>query len=167
MKPYLSLIDTDTTGNRHDVTPLFADAEAFRLLVSDLAEPFHSSGINLDLVACIDALGFILGAAVAHNLNVGLLTVRKGGKLPVETHSTTFIDYTGETKSLEIRKDASLRNMRVLIVDEWIETGAQIRAAIELIENQGGIVAGIATINADQNEKTVEIYKRYPVHSIM
>ena len=73
MKSYLSLIDTDTSGNRNDVTPLFADAKAFRQMVSDLAEPFLNA--RIDLVACIDALGFILGSAVAQHLNVGLIPI--------------------------------------------------------------------------------------------
>lgn len=164
MKPYLSLIDTGTSGNRNDVTPLFADAKAFKQLVSDLARPFLSSRIGL--VACIDALGFILGSAVAQRLNVGLIPIRKGGKLPVETESIQFIDYSGETKSLEIRKDSPLHKVRILLVDEWIETGTQVRAAIKLIQNQGGIVAGIATINIDQNEKTSDLRSNFTIHSL-
>ncbi|MCK5131419.1 MAG: adenine phosphoribosyltransferase [Candidatus Sabulitectum sp.] len=164
MKPYLSLIDTETSGNRCDVTPLFADAESFSRMVSDLAEPFRNSGI--DFVAGIDALGFILGATVALSIGAGFIPVRKGGKLPVKTRSTRFTDYSGEVKSLEIRQDIPLREMRVLLIDEWIETGTQVRAAISLIENQGGTVAGIATINIDQNEKTSELRKNYLVHAL-
>lgn len=164
MKQYLSLIDTDTSGNRNDVTPLFEDAKAFKQMISDLAEPFLSSGI--DLVACIDALGFILGSAVARHLNAGLIPIRKGGKLPVETESIQFIDYSGKTKSLEIRKDSHLHNVRILLVDEWIETGTQVQAAIKLIENQGGIVVGIATINIDRNEKTSGLRSKFTIHSL-
>lgn len=164
MKPYLSLIDTDTSGNRNDVTPLFADAKAFKQMVSDLAEPFLS--FRIDLVACIDALGFILGSAVAQHLNAGLIPIRKGGKLPVETESIQFIDYSGKTKSLEIRKDSHLHDVRILLIDEWIETGTQVQAAIRLIENQGGIVVGIATINIDRNEKTSGLRSKFTIHSL-
>ncbi len=164
MKSYLSLIDTDTSGNRNDVTPLFADAKAFRQMVSDLAEPFLNA--RIDLVACIDALGFILGSAVAQHLNVGLIPIRKGGKLPVKTENVRFVDYSGKTKSLEIRKDSPLDNVRILLIDEWIETGAQVRAAIKLIENQGGVVVCIAAINIDRNEKTASLRKKYAIHSL-
>ncbi|MHA2023100.1 MAG: phosphoribosyltransferase family protein [Candidatus Thorarchaeota archaeon] len=164
MKPYLSLIDTDTPGNRNDVTPLFADSKAFKQMVSDLAEPFLNA--RIDLVACIDALGFILGSAVAQHMNVGLIPIRKGGKLPVKTESIQFIDYSEKTKSLEIRKDSPLDNVRILLIDEWIETGTQVRAAIKLIQNQGGIVAGIATINIDQNEKTSDLRSNFTIHSL-
>lgn len=145
MKPYLSLIDTKTSGNRCDVTPLFADADSFSAMVSDLAEPFLNSVI--DFVACIDALGFIPGAAVAQHLGAGLIPIRKGGKLPVETDSVEFTDYSGKVKRLDIRKDILPRKARVLLIDEWIETSSRIKAATTLIESQGGIVAGIATIN--------------------
>ena len=74
MKPYLSLIDTETSGNRCDVTPLFADAEYSRQMVSDIAEPFRNSGI--DFVAGIDALGFIPGATVALSFGAGFIPIR-------------------------------------------------------------------------------------------
>jgi len=164
MKPYLSKIDTATTGNRHDVTPLFTDANDFALLVEDLAEPFLN--VQLDYVACIDALGFILGTAIARHLNLGIIAIRKGGKLPVEVDRVEFRDYTGTLKQLEIRKDALRTPAHVLLVDEWIETGTQIRAAAKLIEAQGGTIAGIATINMDTNGKTKDISEKYRVHSV-
>lgn len=128
---YLRRIDTQTLGRRYDVTPLFADYESFAELVRDLAEPFQDA--SLDLVAGIDALGFILGAALALKLRKGFLPIRKGGKLPVPTDAVEFVDYSGERKALEVRRDALRPGMRVLVVDEWIETGAQVSAAIELI----------------------------------
>ena len=164
MKPYLSLIDTDTTGNRNDVTPLFADREAFAQLAADLAEPFRDAGI--ERVIAIDALGFILGTAVADVLDVGLVPVRKGGKLPVNALRVEFVDYTKTRKALEIRPDAFEPGTRVLIVDEWIETGAQVRAAIELVERLGGRVAGIATIQMGRNPRTDPIRAHYRVHTV-
>lgn len=164
MKPYLSLIDTNTTGNRNDVTPLFADRDAFSSLIADLAQPFVTAG--LDAVLAIDALGFILGTAVAERLGVGLIPVRKGGKLPIEAERLDFVDYTGRTKALELRPDAIQEGMRLLVVDEWVETGAQVTAAIALAERQGGSIAGIATICMDENEKTSPLREAYRVHSI-
>jgi len=163
MKQYLRWIDTNTTGNRNDVTPLFAHPADFNALVADLIACISDTPI--DLVACIDALGFILGTAIAKKLNVGILAVRKGDKLPVETDRIEFSDYTGLSKQLEIRRDILSPGQRVLVVDEWIETGAQVSAAITLIEGQDAVVAGIATINMDDNEKTKQIRAKYNVWS--
>jgi adenine phosphoribosyltransferase len=164
MKRYLSRVDRETTGNRNDVTPLFANAEDFSQLVLDLAEPFLQT--DVDCVACIDALGFILGTALARHLDVGLIPVRKGGKLPVPTDSIDFRDYSGDLKRLEIRKSILSPGSRILLVDEWIETGSQIMAAAELIEGQDGIIVGIATINMDKNKQTSSLSRKYRVHSV-
>ncbi len=164
MKPYLEKIDTKTLGNRYDVTPLFADRDCLGQLVEDLAEPFDDGGV--DCVACIDALGFILGTAVARRLGVGVVPIRKGGKLPVEVDVAECTDYTGEVKRLEVRKDAFRPGMRVLVVDEWIETGAQVKAAIRLIESQSATVIGIASICMDENDDTAEIRGRYRVQTV-
>jgi adenine phosphoribosyltransferase len=164
MKPYLERIDTVTLGRRYDVTPVFADAQCFGELVEDLAAPFQ--GVQLDCVACVDALGFILGTAIARHLGIGIVPIRKGGKLPVEVNAQDFHDYSGEMKRLEVRRDAFLPEARVLLVDEWIETGAQVKAALRLIESQGGVVVGIASINMDANEDTAEISSQYRVHTV-
>lgn len=164
MKPYLHKVDRTTRGNRYDLTPLFADAACFTQLVEDLVGPFLSTAI--DRVACIDALGFILGTAIACRLEVGVIAIRKGGKLPVDTDGEEFIDYTGEVKRLEIRRDVLPPDARVLLVDEWIETGAQIRAACKLIEAQGGTIAGIASVRLDINDKTADIGRKYRLHTV-
>jgi adenine phosphoribosyltransferase len=164
MKPYLRRIDTATQGNRYDVTPLFADAQCFAQLIEDLAAPFHEA--QIDYVACIDALGFILGTAIAGRLEVGVIPIRKGGKLPVQTESVEFRDYSGNLKRLEIRKDALPSQSRVLLVDEWIETGSQVLAAATLLEAQGATVVGVASVNMDTNDRTEEIGKKYRVHTV-
>ena len=164
MKNYLSLIDTKTSGNRYDVTPLFSHHDGFNALVYDLLDLVSKE--DVEIVACIDALGFVLGTAIAQKLNVGILTIRKGGKLPVITDRVEFTDYTGLEKQLEIRQDILVEGMKVLIVDEWIETGAQIDASIQLIENQGAIIVGIASIAMDDNEKTRYIRANYKVTTL-
>ncbi len=164
MKDYLRLIDTGTEGPRYDVTPLFADYVAFSVLVQDLLEGF--ADIPFDYVAGIDALGFILGSAMAIWSEKGFVPVRKGGRLPVEVEKVDFVDYTGEKKSLELRVDAISTGARVLVVDEWVETGAQVSAAIELIERQGGIVVGIAAIAIDENERTHFLRGTYKCYAV-
>ena len=164
MKPYLAKIDTNTTGSRNDVTPLFADREAFSQSADDLAEPFMNA--DIDVVVAIDALGFILGTAIAERLGVGVVPARKGGKLPVVTERVELVDYSGEPKALEMRRDALTPGMNVVIADEWVETGAQVKAAIALVERLGGHVRGIATICMDRNADTEELRRRYAVHTV-
>ena len=159
MKNYLRLIDTHTPGPRCDVTPLFADPQAFAALVADLCAPFDPAGI--DLVAGIDALGFILGTAIALRLGKGFIPIRKGGKLPVSADQVAFVDYSGQPKALELRQGSLQPGYRVLLVDEWLETGAQMQAAAALVERAGGVVAGIAAINMDDNPGVRELKARY------
>ena len=162
--PYLHLVDTNTQGPRDDVTSLFSDYVAFSGLVRDLAAYFEDEAF--DCVVGIDALGFILGTALAWHFEVGFVPIRKGGKLPVAADRRQFTDYSAQSKSLELRKDVLKTGARVLLVDEWIETGSQVKAAIELIEHQGGIVAGIATINIDDNSETRLLKSKYNVHRV-
>jgi len=164
MKRYLQKIDRATIGNRYDVTPLFADAEAFDALVTDLVQCVR--GEKVHYVAGIDALGFILGTAIARALGVGFLAIRKRSKLPVDADREAFVDYSGTQKQLEMRTDVLQAQQRVLVVDEWIETGAQVTAAIKLVENQQAIVAGILTICCDQNATTNQLDETYGVHSV-
>ena len=159
MKDYLRLIDTETPGPRCDVTPLFSDPEAFLALVADLAQPFKD--MSFEYIAGIDALGFILGTALAVHLNKGFIAIRKGGKLPVPVISCQFTDYTGNQKTLELGTDILRPLDRVLLVDEWIETGAQVMAAIGLLEELQAIVIGIATINIDNNPVTRKLREQY------
>lgn len=161
MKDYLELIDRATSGCRYDVTPLFGNFHAFSALLDDLLALCRD--IEYDTVAAIDALGFILGAAIVVRSEKPLVPIRKGGKLPVEVHEASFVDYTGMEKSLEIRPDAFDPSARVLLVDEWVETGAQVRAAISLIERQGAEVAAVLSISVDDNETVSELRERYPI----
>jgi adenine phosphoribosyltransferase len=143
---------------------LFADPTAFTHLIEDLSEPFMA--VAIDYVAGIDALGFILGTAIALRLNKGFIPLRKGGKLPVATIKREFVDYTGERKSLELRKGALDPGDAVLIVDEWIETGAQVQAAIDLVEQEGGKIAGVAAISIDSNPVPTHIREKYLCRAI-
>lgn len=161
---YLHLIDTNTPGPRDDVTPLFANHKAFSALVNDLLG--HFDDVTFDCIVGIDALGFIVGAALAMRAGVGFVPIRKGGKLPVEVDSVEFVDYSGQQKSLELRAGVIKPGTSVLLVDEWIETGAQMRAAVELIERQGGIVVGIAAINIDDNEGSRWLVENYRCFSL-
>uniref|UniRef100_A0A803VR49 adenine phosphoribosyltransferase n=1 Tax=Ficedula albicollis TaxID=59894 RepID=A0A803VR49_FICAL len=108
--------------------------------VADLLQPFQGDAI--DMVAGIDAMGFILGAAAAATLQKGFLAIRKAGHLCVQTAAQPYSDYSGRGKVMEVRTDAITPGLRILLVDQWVETGGTMRAAIELVERLGGVVAG-------------------------
>jgi adenine phosphoribosyltransferase len=162
---YLPLIDRSRTlYKRSDVTPIFAQPTAFAKLVEDLARPY--AGERVDQVAGLDAMGFIVGTALALKLGAGFVPIRKGGKLPVLHDEETTTDYSGTAKTLELRRGAFAAGSRVLLADEWIETGSQARAAIALIERAGGVVVGIVAIGFRKNEKTAELWERYRCHGV-
>jgi adenine phosphoribosyltransferase len=163
MKEFIDYIDTETRGPRYDVTPIFGDIEVFRKAIDALVS---SIKVDFDMVAGIDALGFILGTGIALGMDKGFIPLRKGGKLPCEVDSVDFVDYTGNKKSLEIRKGMIEKGSRVLLVDEWVETGAQIDASVKLIEKQGGVVVGIASITIDDNKEGKRLRAQYPCYTL-
>lgn len=123
-----------------DITPLIASAEAFKDAISSLAERYRG---RVDTVLGIESRGFIVGAAVAYALGVGLTLVRKPGKLPAETHSAEYALEYG-TDMLEIHRDAFERGRRVLIVDDLLATGGTASAAVQLVRRLGGEVVECA-----------------------
>jgi adenine phosphoribosyltransferase len=125
-----------------DITPLLADRAALRRTVDRLADGFAGT---IDTVLGIESRGFIVGAAVAYALGVGLALVRKPGKLPFHTYAAHYeLEYGKDT--LEIHRDAVGRGHRVLLVDDLLATGGTARAAIDLVERCGGQVVGCAFI---------------------
>ena len=161
MNSYLELIDTSTLGRRYDVTPLFGNYQAFSALVGDLKELCRET--EYDTVAAMDALGFYLDTAIAVKSKRPLVPIRKGGKLPVEVHKATFSDYSGKEKLSEIRLNALGPSNQVLLVDEWIETAAKVKAAIDYIERQGANVAAVLSIVVYDSQTIRELRKSYPI----
>jgi adenine phosphoribosyltransferase len=117
-----------------DITTLLANARAFRRAVDELVQPM--AGMKLDKVAGIEARGFILGGAVAHQLGAGFIPLRKKGKLP---HKTRSVEYALEygTDAMEMHMDAVLAGERVFLVDDLIATGGTALAALELLRGAG------------------------------
>ena len=126
-----------------DVTTLFGDARGFRLAVDQLLHPY--AGRDIDKVAGLEARGFILGGAVAHQLGKGFIPIRKKGKLPGKTIEQSYALEYGEA-TLELHDDAIQPGERVLIVDDLLATGGTAEAAIRLIERLGGDVVGCAFV---------------------
>ena len=142
-----------------DPSSAYVNARAFHAMLDTLCEPFAST--QVDVVAGIDAAGYVLGAAMAERLGTGFLTVRKAGKLPVPADQVSFVNYTERTQHMELRKPAFRKGARVLLVDQWVETGGTMGAAIELVERQGGRVAGIATICIEETPAAEALRERY------
>jgi adenine phosphoribosyltransferase len=120
-----------------DVTTLLADARGFRRAIDELVQPL--AGAKIDKVAGIEARGFILGGAIAHQLSVGFVPIRKKGKLPYKTIGERYeLEYGVD--EVEIHVDAVGKGEKVLLVDDLIATGGTATAAIRLLERAGAEV---------------------------
>nr|XP_033488218.1 adenine phosphoribosyltransferase [Epinephelus lanceolatus] len=159
---YLSLMAPNTKGPKFawlDPSRLYCNSLALADCVKDLLSPFHSD--TIDLVAGIDSMGFILGASLAKTLGKGFLAIRKAGHLCVSTEYQTYSDYTGREKTMEVRLDVLKPGIRVLIVDQWIETGGTMKAAIKLVERLGATVVGVAAVAIENTEGGKWIKEHY------
>jgi adenine phosphoribosyltransferase len=117
-----------------DITTLLGNARAFGLVVDHLARPWH--GVQVDRVAGIEARGFILGGAIAHELRAGFVPLRKKGKLP---HATVRVAYSLEygLDEMEIHRDAVAPGERIVLVDDLLATGGTAEAAVKLLRSLG------------------------------
>ena len=160
---YLDIMSPNTKGEKFawlDPTSIYINGDAFHDLLKDLVLDLEN--VKCDVVAGLDAMGFVLGTALATRLNVGFLPIRKAGKLCVDTDSVTFSNYSGRIQDMELRFPAFSGGTRVLLVDQWIETGGTMDGAIRLVKRQGGIVAGLVAIAMESNDKTDEYRECYP-----
>jgi adenine phosphoribosyltransferase len=120
-----------------DITTLLGNARAFRRAVDELVQPW--AGSKIDKVAGVEARGFILGGAVAHQVSAGFVPIRKKGKLP---HTTVRVAYSLEygLDEMEVHADAIAPGERVILVDDLIATGGTAEAAVKLMRNMGAQV---------------------------
>ena len=126
-----------------DITTLLGNARAFRQAVDELVQPL--AGMKIDKVAGIEARGFILGGAVAHQLSAGFVPLRKKGKLPHRTRAVEYaLEYGHDT--IEMHLDAVLEGERVMLVDDLIATGGTALAAIELLAQAKACIAAAAFV---------------------
>lgn len=126
-----------------DVTTLFADPRGFRMAIDQLLSPY--AGMQFDKVVGLEARGFILGGAVAHQLSAGFVPIRKKGKLPGAVISEEYTLEYGEAV-VEIHDDAIQPGEKILLVDDLLATGGTAEAGIKLIERLGGEIIGCAFI---------------------
>ncbi|AZU63467.1 adenine phosphoribosyltransferase [Neobacillus mesonae] len=124
-----------------DITPLMNDGEAYKYATDQIVD--YAKDKQIDIIVGPEARGFIIGCPVAYALGVGFAPVRKEGKLPRETIKVGYgLEYGKDV--LTIHKDAIKPGQRVLITDDLLATGGTIDATIQLVEQLGGVVAGIA-----------------------
>lgn len=128
-----------------DFLPVFADARGMNILIESLVDSLPVSKDSFDLVAGLEARGFLFGPVLAARLNKGFVTVRKAGKLPPEVISESYSLEYGEAK-IEIEKGLIKPGQRVLIVDDLIATGGTAKAAARLVERSEGVVAGFCFV---------------------
>jgi adenine phosphoribosyltransferase len=147
-----------------DITPLLSEPKAMRLAVHRLVEPFMSE--TVDMVAGMEARGFIFGALCAQELGAGFVPLRKPGKLPHHTESVTYALEYGEN-ALEVHVDALGHGHRVLLVDDLIATGGTAAASVALVERLGGKVAGCAFLIELDGLRGRENLKGHHVHSVL
>ena len=160
---YLNIMAPNTKGDKFawlDPTSIYINARAFNDLLDDLMADLK--GVEYDVVAGLDAMGFVLAAALAARSGVGFLPIRKSGKLCVETDKVSYGNYSGRTQDMEMRTPAFAPGTRVLLADQWVETGGTMDGAIRLVERQGGVVAGLVAIAIEENDATAAYRARYP-----
>lgn len=144
-----------------DITPLLGDGEAFEEVVKQITE--FAKDVNAELVCGPESRGFIFGCPVAVNMKLGFVPIRKPNKLPREQVKISY-DLEYGSNVLCMHKDAIKPGQRVIIVDDLLATGGTMKAAIELIESLGGIVAGIAFVielEALEGRKLLEGYNLF------
>ena len=125
-----------------DLTPVFADGSALRVITDALAAPFVG---RIDAVAGVEARGFVLAAAAAYALGVGVLIIRKPGKLPQEVLSESYdLEYGSAT--LQVQPNTLPVGARVLVLDDVLATGGTLAASIKLIERADWVVAGVSVV---------------------
>ena len=128
-----------------DITPLLQDPRVFRILIDAFVHRYMDPALRPDVVAGLDARGFIIGSVVAYELNVGFIPIRKQGKLPYETLEETYeLEYGSAT--VELHTDAVKQGDRVLLVDDLIATGGTMLAGKRLLEKLGATVMEGAAI---------------------
>lgn len=146
-----------------DITPLLADGEAFKEAINKLSD--FAKSVNADVICGPESRGFIFGCPVAADMNIGFIPIRKPNKLPREQVTASY-DLEYGSNVLCMHKDAIKPGQRVVIVDDLLATGGTMKAAIQLIESLGGIVAGVAFVielEDLQGKKNFEGYNLFTI----
>jgi len=148
-----------------DITPLLKDKQSLHESIKRLSE--HYRGKSIDAVVSNEARGFIIGAAVAYELDVGFVPIRKKGKLPSKCVGLSY-EKEYESDLIEIHEDAIEKGQNILLVDDLLATGGTMKADIELVEKLGGNVVGLGfLIELGYLEGRKDIENNYDVYSLI
>lgn len=145
-----------------DITPLLADKDAFKFLIDSLAN--LGATVHPSKIVSVEGRGFVLGSALSYKLNAGFVPVRIKGKLKNLTYEYSYLDYSSQTKTLEILQDAIEPGEPVIIVDDWVQTGGTIKAAISLVEKCGGVVKEVVVMMDDSSPSFKVDMAKYNYH---
>ena len=151
-----------------DITPLLQDPQVFRVLIDAFVHRYMQRALRPDVVAGLDARGFIVGAVVAYALNTGFVPIRKKGKLPFTTVQQTYeLEYGSAT--VELHTDAVAPGQRVLLIDDLIATGGTMIAGWQLLRRLGAeVVEGAAIVDLPELGGSVRIRELgLPLHTLV
>ncbi|MBC8379590.1 MAG: adenine phosphoribosyltransferase [Planctomycetes bacterium] len=160
-----SIPDFPTAGILfRDITPLLSNPQALAEAIDRLAEPFKDK--EIDVVAAVEARGFIFGSAIAKALNAGFVPIRKKGKLPFDTHSVSYgLEYGKDV--VEVHTDAVQPGTQVLMADDLLATGGTMGAACELIEKLGGHIVGLTFLIELSDLNGRKKFSNYDIHTVI
>lgn len=145
-----------------NLLPLFRDPNSLKETITLLCEPYLDK--NIDFVVSIDASGFIIAGAMAINLGAGFIPIRKAGKLKREKISSgQFVDSSKLNKELEIEVDSIPKESRVVLVDEWADSGAQLKNAVGLLNKLDVKIVGVSVV-LDETSKEFKNSLNLPYH---
>lgn len=148
-----------------DITTLLKDKHAFRECIKKMADHYRDK--DIDVIVSSEARGFIIGAALAYELGVGFVPIRKKGKLPSKAIDITY-QKEYETDTIEIHEDSVERGQKVLLVDDLLATGGTIQANAELIQRLGGEIVGMGfLIELEYLHGRETLEDRYEIFSII
>jgi adenine phosphoribosyltransferase len=148
----------------YDITSVLLDPTAFAYCVQRMAAPYRES--RIDIVAAVESRGFLFGPPVAQVLGVGVMLVRKAGKLPGEVYSKEYALEYG-TDTIEVHKSDLSPEMRVLIIDDLVATGGTLKATAELLEEAGCVAAGVACAIGLPDLRYAEALSPLKVHTLI
>ncbi|MFH1366433.1 MAG: purine phosphoribosyltransferase family protein [Patescibacteria group bacterium] len=157
--------DGNTSFLKGDISPFLEDGDLFKQITREMAAPFLHS--RIDKVASIEARGFLFAGAIAYILDAGIVMVRKEGKLPMDVLRRELVDYSDKKKTLEIHRDGVRKGERVLVIDDWFETGAQARAATQMIEQLGGIIIGFSVLIDNTTKEARKFFSNHNYHYLV
>ena len=147
-----------------DITPLLQDPRALREAVERMSAPWLGRGVQL--VAAMEARGFMFGAAMAIRMGAGFVPVRKAGKLPWRTRSVAYtLEYREDV--LQVHEDAVSAGQRVLVVDDVVATGGTAKAVVDLVEQLGGEVVGVQFLIELADLKGRELLSGHEVQAVI